>query len=119
MHHVGDEASYWDGGYCSLPCFETSDCGAAAVCILPVDVIGPTIHGFCYKACAHASDCRAGYACSAWDFTLLGSVEKTRPVCILPGAKPPTGEGQPLPGLGILQASPRAEASETDAGTPD
>ncbi len=56
----------WPGGYCSAPCFSSTDCGAAGVCVNfgPDSTTGQNMV-FCMAGCDPVANngCRTGYAC--------------------------------------------------------
>lgn len=58
---IGGSAA--EGGYCSGPCNDDSDCGAGGAC---AGALGGFLQGTCQKACEADSDCREaeGYYCS-------------------------------------------------------
>ncbi|MET0286112.1 MAG: hypothetical protein ABW352_16645 [Polyangiales bacterium] len=49
------------GGYCSIACTNSANCGQGGVC---VGAIGGIVMGECRKSCAAATDCRSGYECA-------------------------------------------------------
>lgn len=55
------------GGYCSISCSESSDCGVDGTCVGGLgatftSLLGET--GVCYRACVDSSSCRAGFVCA-------------------------------------------------------
>lgn len=51
------------GGYCSVSCAVSEDCGAGGVCINGISII--TISsGKCMKSCMATTECRDGYTCT-------------------------------------------------------
>jgi hypothetical protein len=54
------------GGYCTLQCLESSDCGAGGVCLTPM-FGGTQVATLCYARCSSRDDCRDGYSCRVRD----------------------------------------------------